>query len=571
MTQNPAHPTPPKRSIGLRIMLTAFTIAALAVTAIVGGVSLWGASKAKEAATKTFVAKDVTADILPPPMYLIEMRLVLSQAVEGTLAPEVVKSEVRRLEAEYQARVQYWNDNPPYGLEAKLLGEQHQAGMAFIAHALKIADTVGSDVDPATVRSALTAAHAAYLAHRAGVDATVAESVAFANDSVAAFEANAQTTSFIQWTLVALGAIGLSCVGAWIGRRVWAAVGGEPVVVASIARAVAQGDLSVEVPVAKGDHDSIMAAMAQMSHALAGIVVQVRASSDSIATGSREIAQGNNDLSGRTEQQAAALEQTAASMEELSSTVKQTADNAGQASQLARSASNVAVQGGQVVDQVVETMKGINESSKKIADIISVIDGIAFQTNILALNAAVEAARAGEQGRGFAVVASEVRGLASRSAEASKEIRGLITASVERVEHGAQLVDRAGATMTEVVGSIQRVTSLIGEISAASSEQSAGVAQMGEAIGQMDQATQQNAALVEQSAAAAESLKNQAQQLVQAVAVFKVAPSASMQFSVARASATSDWAAQQQETNKRWANYSEQARSSASHVEELAA
>jgi methyl-accepting chemotaxis protein len=247
----------------------------------------------------------------------------------------------------------------------------------------------------------------------------------------------------------------------------------------------------------------------------------VRRGALSIETASAEIAQGNNDLSARTEQQASALEETASSMEELSSTVRQNADNARQGNQLALSASAVAVKGGEVVGQVVETMKGINESSRRISDIIQVIDGIAFQTNILALNAAVEAARAGEQGRGFAVVASEVRSLAGRSADAAKEIKTLINTSVERVEQGTVLVDQAGATMTEVVNAIRRVTDIMGEISAASSEQSSGVAQVGEAVTQIDQATQQNAALVEQSSAAAEGLKGQAQQLVSAVAVFK--------------------------------------------------
>ena len=250
-------------------------------------------------------------------------------------------------------------------------------------------------------------------------------------------------------------------------------------------------------------------------------VAAVRSGASGIEVASAEIAQGNHDLSARTEQQASALEQTAASMEQLSATVKQNADSAKQANQLSMNASVVAIKGGEVVAQVVETMKGINDASRKISDIISVIDGIAFQTNILALNAAVEAARAGEQGRGFAVVASEVRSLAGRSAEAAKEIKVLITTSVERVEHGTALVDRAGSTMTEVVGSIRRVTDIMGEISAASSEQSAGVSQVGEAVTQMDQVTQQNAALVEEIAAAASSLKAQAQQLVQTVAVFK--------------------------------------------------
>ena len=252
------------------------------------------------------------------------------------------------------------------------------------------------------------------------------------------------------------------------------------------------------------------------------VLMQVRTNAESVATSSAEIAQGNNDLSARTESQASALEQTAASMEELSATVKQNADSARQANQLAMNASMVAVNGGEVVSQVVDTMKGINEAARKIADIIGVIDGIAFQTNILALNAAVEAARAGEQGRGFAVVASEVRSLAGRSAEAAKEIKTLINTSVERVELGTALVNQAGTTMTEVVNSIRRVTDIMGEISAASSEQSLGVSQVGEAVTQMDQATQQNAALVEEMAAAASSLKLQAQDLVQVVAVFKL-------------------------------------------------
>jgi methyl-accepting chemotaxis protein len=451
------------------------------------------------------------------------MRLVLSQGVEGTLTPEKVKAEVERLKSEYQARVKFWKDNPPYGLEAKLLGAQHEAGVAFIGAADKVVVALDAKADSAVLQAALKAAHNAYLTHRAGVDATVKDSTAFADASIAAFESTAKTMVWAQWILLGLAALGLAGFGLWIRRAVWAAVGGEPAVAAAMARSVAHGDLSVDVPMAHGDRSSIMAAMRQMSEALTVIVTQVRSSSDSIAAGSSEIAQGNNDLSARTEQQAAALEETAASMEELSSTVKQTADNARQANQLALEASSVAIKGGEVVSRVVDTMKGINDSSKKIADIISVIDGIAFQTNILALNAAVEAARAGEQGRGFAVVASEVRNLAGRSADAAKQIKSLIIASVERVEQGTVLVDQAGATMLEVVTSIKRVTDIMGEISAASAEQSAGVAQVGEAVSQMDQATQQNAALVEESAAAAESLKVQAQQLVQSVAVFKLA------------------------------------------------
>jgi methyl-accepting chemotaxis protein len=288
-------------------------------------------------------------------------------------------------------------------------------------------------------------------------------------------------------------------------------------------RRIADGDLTDAIDIrGKDEAAELLTALNAMQVNLSRVVSGVRSNAEGVATASAQIAQGNNDLSGRTEQQASALQQTAASMEELSSTVRQNSDNAQQANQLAQGATNVAVQGGEVVAKVVDTMKGINESSRKISDIISVIDGIAFQTNILALNAAVEAARAGEQGRGFAVVASEVRSLAQRSAEAAKQIKGLIGTSVERVEQGTALVDQAGTTMQEVVSAIRRVTDLMGEISAASVEQSAGVAQVGEAVTQMDQATQQNAALVEESAAAAASLRSQADQLVDAVAVFKL-------------------------------------------------
>ena len=341
-------------------------------------------------------------------------------------------------------------------------------------------------------------------------------------DSAKQVQGIATTAGTLMLVVASVAALVGALVAWLLTRSITRALGGEPDYASKVAREIAAGNLAVDVRVQSGDASSLMVAMKAMRDSLANVVSQVRQGSESVATASMQIAQGNNDLSARTEEQASALEETAASMEELSSTVSQNADNARQASQLAQSASTVAVQGGAVVAQVVDTMKGINDSSRKISDIISVIDGIAFQTNILALNAAVEAARAGEQGRGFAVVASEVRSLAGRSAEAAKEIKNLINDSVQRVEQGSDLVNQAGATMTDVVQSIRRVTDIMAEISAASSEQSAGVSLVGEAVAQMDQATQQNAALVEESAAAADSLKTQAQQLVQSVSVFKL-------------------------------------------------
>ncbi|WP_367846395.1 methyl-accepting chemotaxis protein [Rhodoferax sp. WC2427] len=320
---------------------------------------------------------------------------------------------------------------------------------------------------------------------------------------------------------VAAASVLLSIVLAWfISRNLLRQLGGQPAEVAALATAISHADLSGVVATRDGDAHSVVSAMARMQASLTQIVQSIRQGADGVATASSEIAQGNHDLSARTENQASALAQTAASMEELGATVQENADSARAANQLALQASTVAVRGGDEVGQVVQTMQGINDSSRKIADIISVIDGIAFQTNILALNAAVEAARAGEQGRGFAVVASEVRLLAQRSADAAKEIKLLISASVQRVEQGVVLVDRAGGTMAEVVGSIRRVTDIMGGISVASAAQCAGMSQVGQAVAQMDLVNQQNAALVEQMAAAASGLKSQADDLVQVVAVF---------------------------------------------------
>ena len=327
------------------------------------------------------------------------------------------------------------------------------------------------------------------------------------------------TVEVVSIAVIVIGVVLAGLIGLWLIRAISRPLN-EAV---RIAECVAAGDLTQHIDVRANDETGkLMQAMQAMTASLVNIVGQVRTGTETIAVASREIASGNADLSNRTESQASSLEETASSMEELTSTVKQNADNARQANQLVATTADVAVKGGQVVGQVVDTMASIKDSSRKIADIIGVIDGIAFQTNILALNAAVEAARAGEQGRGFAVVASEVRNLAQRSAGAAKEIKALIEDSVGKVDAGGKLVDEAGKTMDEIVSSVKRVTDIMSEIAAASQEQSSGIEQVNQAVGQMDEMTQQNAALVEEAAAAAESLQDQAGKLAEAVSVFKL-------------------------------------------------
>ncbi|KQW10564.1 MULTISPECIES: methyl-accepting chemotaxis protein [unclassified Rhizobacter] len=446
----------------------------------------------------------------------VRLRLAL---IDTSLEVEPIEASLKKVEGNFEthrAAYQAMINSPEEKAMYEQFAQQWKSYQAINPELLRMA----KEMDTAGVKKLVNgSAGQSYTDARALlvklIELNTAGSMAAAADGAKTYESS---RTMLIAGLVAMTAIGLSI--AWFVSGGLARAAARAVVDAN---RIADGDLSQPILSSGSDEmGQLLKALGDMQDKLRGIVGGVRQNADGVATASAQIAQGNNDLSSRTEQQASALEETAASMEQLSSTVKQNADNARQANQLAMSASSVAVSGGEVVNRVVDTMKGINDSSRRIADIIGTIDGIAFQTNILALNAAVEAARAGEQGRGFAVVASEVRSLAQRSADAAKEIKTLISTSVERVEQGTALVDEAGTTMAEVVASIRRVTDIMGEITSASVEQSAGVSQVGEAVTQMDRATQQNAALVEESAAAAESLKVQAAQLLANVAVFKL-------------------------------------------------
>jgi methyl-accepting chemotaxis protein len=468
-------------------------------------------------------SKDLIADVLPPPEYIIESYLVSLQLAAEEVPAEQAKliARLKALQGEYDARHAYWlKQNLESPLRETFLDQAHGPVLSFYDIATKDLLPAVQAQDKTAAAAAMARMRVAYNAHRAAIDKVVEMATVRASSDEAGAKQRIATAT---WQLMALLLVTLA-LGVAVGRVITQNISNALKAAVGIAQQVASGDLSNQIDVHSDDEiGQLMKSLKEMNDSLVNIVGQVRGGTIAIADASQQIASGNMDLSSRTESQASSLEETSASMEELTSTVQSNADNARQANQLAAAATDVAVNGGEVVSQVVSTMGSINESSRKIVDIISVIDGIAFQTNILALNAAVEAARAGEQGRGFAVVAAEVRNLAQRSAGAAKEIKTLIGNSVEQVEIGSRLVERAGSTMEQVVASVKRVNEIINEIAMASQEQTDGIQHIGAAITQMDSVTQQNAALVEQAAAAAESMQHQTKHLTRIVSVFKLA------------------------------------------------
>ena len=453
---------------------------------------------------------------------ILQNRLALSNA-RNTPTPEIIAASMATVEKNIEEITKLWDAYMATHLtpEEKTLAEKFtEDRKKFVAEGLKPAMEAlrANDIEMAN-QITLEKVRPLFVPLKEGIDALGRLQLDVAKQEYDTVHDRSVNTR----NLAIAGMIGGLALLAWIGFLLIRSITRPLDSAVKLARAVAEGDLTQRIDVRSRDEvGQLLQALKDMNDSLVRVVGQVRAGVDTVATASNQIASGNLDLSSRTEEQASSLEETASSMEELTSTVKQNAENARQANQLVVSTADVAVKGGEVVGQVVHTMASIKESSRKIADIIGVIDGIAFQTNILALNAAVEAARAGEQGRGFAVVASEVRNLAQRSAGAAKEIKTLIEDSVAKVDTGGQLVDQAGHTMGEIVASVKRVTDIMSEIAAASAEQSSGIEQVNQAITQMDDVTQQNAALVEEAAAAAESLQDQAAKLADAVSVFRL-------------------------------------------------
>lgn len=498
--------------------LLSIGMAGVLAAMLVLGIALWSFQELDRNAREAMVAKDVVADILPPPMYLVEMRLVLSQAVERTLTSDAAGKEVERLAQEYLARVSHWTENPPFGLEKQLLGAQHEEGLRFIAASRRVIATLAEHDEEGTLQ-ALRTAQAIYANHRARVNDTVEAGNRFAETAIRGFD-TAQASGVQAMCVLTAGLLAVMVACYYRARRSIL----DPLrECTALALNVAAGDLTDGMAGAPRNDEigQLQSALADMTQRLSAIVLDARHAVDTIAQTSIDISRGNNDLSHRTERQASSLQETSTAMEQLTGAVKSSATATQQVHELSNSVAAAASAGGLLMSEVIATIEEVSSSSKRIADIIGVIDGFASQTNILALNAAVEAARAGENGRGFAVVAGEVRALARRSAAAAHEIKALIDASVRQVEKSSDLVSHAGQTIRDVACQVQHVRDLISRISSASSEQTSGIETVGCAVCELDKVAQQNATLVQRNAGAAECLINEANHLARVFGVFK--------------------------------------------------
>ncbi len=496
-------------------LIGASAVMALALVAVTNGL-LRQASR--DAVERMATGKDIVADILPPPMYLIEARLVMSQTRDGTISDQQASIELKRLQQEFNDRVAYWQTHPTYGLEGQLLGQHKDTAEAFWKAAAAVLEADSGDGKGEAASAAYQRMQQAYAAHRAAVDKTVEAGNAFAARAWSEHVALGARESWVDMGIFA-GAVLLMCaMVAWIGRSVTA-----PLQVArDFVQAVQSGKVGKQVAVqGKDEMSELLHGLNTMSASLAQIVGSVRTSSDNVASGATQIAQANGELSTRTLQQAERLQHTAQSAARISQHLATTTEFVHEARHLSDNVTGIAVKGNAAFGAVTQTMADIADTSRRIGDITATIDGIAFQTNILALNAAVEAARAGEQGRGFAVVASEVRHLAMRAADAAREIKATIGSSLDRVEHGAAQVGEAGVTMQALVSNIERVNQLVTDISTSMTEQSGDLGRITQTIGELDSVTQQNAAMVEQCAAAAQDLRTQAQGLTVQVAGFQ--------------------------------------------------